>query len=189
MSKLLPPREAIQGIPNLNIGHFWSWAYSDVLSNTIRPLIAEFLVGHALNLTNKPRVEWDAVDFYYGKFKVEVKSGGYIQTWHKKENNPSKITFDIAPKLAWDAATNTYSSNPERSADCYVFCVHTDKDLSDAEPLDVSRWEFYVMATSDIEKHFGSQKSVSLSHLKKFISPFPYEELKTKIDQCLTAES
>lgn len=185
MSTLLPYNEPFKGLENLQISHFWSWAYSDTLSNTIRPVLAEFLVGYALDLIQKPRVGWDAVDFYYGDFKIEVKSGGYVQTWHKEGDSPSTITFDIATKKSWDAATNSHSSIPIRSADCYVFCVHIDDDLSNPDPLDVSRWEFYIMTTSDIERLFGNQKSVSLNRLKRFTSPFPYQKLKTQIDEIL----
>jgi hypothetical protein len=189
MTELLPPNKPIKGLSNLQISHFWSWAYSDVLSNTIRPLIAEFLVGHALSLIDRPRIEWDAVDFYYGKFRIEVKSSGYVQTWHNEESSSSKITFDIASKRAWDAATDSHSSIPIRAADCYVFCVHTDDDLANADPLDTSQWEFYVMATSDIEQIFGNQKSVRLSRLKHFTSSFSYEKLKTRIDEILAKTS
>ena len=49
----------------MTVGDFWSWAYSDVLAKTIRPLLAEFLVAAALDQLHELRVEWDAVDLHY----------------------------------------------------------------------------------------------------------------------------
>jgi hypothetical protein len=44
------------------VGDFWRWAYSDILSNRNRSIFAEFIVGNALGVVDKPRVEWDSVD-------------------------------------------------------------------------------------------------------------------------------
>jgi hypothetical protein len=49
---------------NKTIGDFWSWAYSDVVSNTFRSVFAEFLVGSALGVLQSPRIEWNYVDFF-----------------------------------------------------------------------------------------------------------------------------
>jgi hypothetical protein len=69
----------IPGIPNVTISEFWSWAYSDVLVNTNRSVFAEFLVGSALDILDKPRVEWDAVDLRYRNKTIEVKCSVYLQ--------------------------------------------------------------------------------------------------------------
>jgi hypothetical protein len=79
-------------IPSLDgrtVGDFWRWAYSDVRSNTTRSVFAEYIVGLALGVVNKPRVEWDSVDLRYGDFKIEVKASGYCQSWFQKK--PSSI--------------------------------------------------------------------------------------------------
>ena len=68
----------------VSIGDFWSWAYSDLFSNTVRPMFAEYLVGHALGVLDRPRVEWIAYDFLNGK-KIELKSSGYLQSEPQKE--------------------------------------------------------------------------------------------------------
>ncbi|GAB3055164.1 hypothetical protein [Virgibacillus ainsalahensis] len=33
-----------------SVSDFWRWAYSDMLSNTNRGILAEFLVGHAFGI-------------------------------------------------------------------------------------------------------------------------------------------
>jgi hypothetical protein len=64
------------------VGDFWSWAYSDILSNTDRAVFAEFVVGTALGVTDVPSVGWDAVDLRYVDKTIEVKISAYIQSWH-----------------------------------------------------------------------------------------------------------
>jgi hypothetical protein len=183
--KKLPFNTPITGIDNITLGDFWTWAYSDVIGNRNRSIFAEFLVGTALGVVDQPRVEWDAVDLRYSDSKVEVKAAGYVQSWHQ-ESKPSKIVFDIAHKRGWDAATNTYSVDLVRSADCYVFCLHSCIDLSTANPLNVEQWEFFVLSTLALETHFGQQKQVALSRLKNLIPAVPYYELKSAIDECLS---
>ena len=41
----LSPGHPIRGMANLPLADFWSWAYSDVLSNANRSVFAEFMVG------------------------------------------------------------------------------------------------------------------------------------------------
>lgn len=57
---------------------FWRWAHSDFLSNAQRGVLAEYIVGTALNCLKKKRLEWDAHDFVTdGGIKIEVKSAAY----------------------------------------------------------------------------------------------------------------
>jgi len=74
--RFLDPRTALPGLPGLpdqTVGEFWQWAYSDVLSNRNRSILAEHIVGVALGVVDKPRVEWDAADLCYQGFKTEVR--------------------------------------------------------------------------------------------------------------------
>ncbi|HET9365948.1 MAG TPA: hypothetical protein VFP71_13140 [Candidatus Angelobacter sp.] len=47
---------------NLTLLNFWQWAASDLVSNTTRGLLAEFIVAAALGLTSEPREEWRSFD-------------------------------------------------------------------------------------------------------------------------------
>ena len=42
---------------DLSVVDFWSWAYSDLLNNTGRGVLAEFIVFSALKFYPPPRVE------------------------------------------------------------------------------------------------------------------------------------
>jgi len=50
------------GLDDTHLGDFWRWAYSDLTSNTIRPVMAEFIVGSLLGVESDGRVSWDAAD-------------------------------------------------------------------------------------------------------------------------------
>src|SRR5215831_5345550 len=65
---------------------FWRWAVSDLIENTTRGLLAEFLVGQALGATNTLRCGWDAFDLRTSNgLKIEVKSCAYLQAWDQRK--------------------------------------------------------------------------------------------------------
>lgn len=113
---------------------FWIWAASDVLNNTLRGTVAEYIVSQATRAQALVRIEWDTVDITTPEgIKIEVKSAAYLQSWHQKR--PSAISFGIAKKRPWDPETNQYGETRVRSADVYVFCLLTPKDGRGVTPL------------------------------------------------------
>lgn len=179
----LLPGENIVGLQGLTVGDFWSWAYSDILSNRNRALFAEFLVGSALGVVDSVRVEWDSVDLRYRGRTLEVKSSAYVQSWQQKAL--SKPRYDIARKKSWYAETNQYSLEAIHSADCYVFCFYPETDPSKVNILDATAWQFYVLATREIEQVFGTQKSVTVERLQTHCESVDYSILKESIDRIL----
>ena len=78
------------------------------------------------------RIDWAPYDLTgpSGQ-RIEVKSAAYLQSWD--DNYHEHISFDIAPKRAWDPE-NGYSPCAKRNCDLYVFCLY--KALSkDVSPL------------------------------------------------------
>lgn len=151
---------------DLSIGDFWSWAYSDLLNNTYRGVLAEFIVYSSLSFTPPPtskmRIDWTPYDLTgpSGQ-RIEVKSAAYLQSWD--DNYHEHISFDIAPKRAWDPE-NGYSPCAKRNCDLYVFCLY--KALSkDVSPLDLDQWEFYVLPTSTLNEKVPTQKKIGLRSL------------------------
>jgi hypothetical protein len=175
--------EKISGFENVTVLDFWSWAYSDILSNRNRSIFAEFLVATALGEINNPRIEWDAVDLRYHGKKVEVKSAAYVQSWH--QNKLSTIRFDIGKKLGWCAETNSSAIVAERNADCYVFCLFTEQIREQANILDIKKWTFFIAQTQQLEERFSNQKSVSLNYLKAICLETDFQELKQTIEKVL----
>ena len=184
----LSPDTLIEGIPGINLGDFWQWAYSDILSNANRALFAEFIVGAALGVTQEegapPRIEWDETDIKYRGRKIEVKTSAYLQSWIQK--GPSRIMFDIAPKRGWNSETNTSQASPVRVSDCYVFCMYTERNREQANMLNLTKWDFFIALTRTIDEKVGGQKSIGLSSLKKFATgPVKIHDFKDKLDELL----
>ena len=159
---------------------FWKWAYDDLLSNTTRGVLAEYIVATALGICDTKRVEWDKYDLIIGDIGVEVKSAAYVQTW--KQTRPSEIAFNIRPAKGWDARTNTYPASAMRSADVYVFCLLNGTHGDHINPLDVAQWTFYVLSTSELNRKVQEQKTIRLGPLIA-LGPHQcaYDELKTAI--------
>jgi len=161
-----PFRSSGEPLP-FDLRDFWRWSASDLLSNALRGVLAEFIVARALGVdTAGVRAEWDAVDLRTADgLAVEVKSAAYLQSW--KQAKPSAITFGIAPaKAPWDAETNTYGE-PGRQADVYVFCLFAEQDRDRADPLDLDQWKFYILPTRVLDERLGPQKTVGLARLAK----------------------
>jgi hypothetical protein len=162
-------------------GDFWSWAYSDTLSNSNRSVFAEYLVGYALDMLDRPRTEWDRCDLYYQDKVIEFKASAYLQSW--PQTRLSTIAFDIGPHEGWNAIANSSCAEPRRCADCYIFCVFADRERSNCLVADVGRWNFYIAATSDLDRHFGPQKSARLSSIERVASPIGFEGFRAEVDK------
>ena len=183
MEKLGPDQRIVE-LGDRTLGDFWSWAYSDVLSNRNRSIFAEFLVASALGVLDSPRIEWDSVDLRYRGKGIEVKSAAYLQSW--RQDRLSVIRFDIARKRAWYAATNTYAPQPIRSADCYVFCLYPETDPARVDVLDVAAWQFYVLSTGQINRELGEQKTVGIGRVQGMCGVTGYDGLQERINSILS---
>lgn len=151
--------------------NFWSWAYSDLIRNVNRGAFAEFVVREAMNTQcrNTPprtdfRVSMDAYDLLSPDgIRVEVKSSAYIQAWESE--HPARISFRIAPAKSLDSSGN-YSADSQycRHSDVYVFCVWTAMSR-EQNILDLSLWDFYVIATKTLDQKVPNQKTITLQSL------------------------
>ena len=169
---------------NLLLGNFWQWAYSDLLNNTTRGILAEFIVSSALDESAKQRTEWERFDLSYKGLGIEVKSAAYVQSWKQKQ--PSKILFDIAPKKAYSYESNMYSTEAIRQAEIYVFCLLDWQEKEGCNPLDLNQWTFFALPTVTINAKLKSQKSLSFSSLKA-LKPIEtkYSTLRNSIDKII----
>ena len=166
---------------SLDKQEFLAWAYDDLLTNTTRGVLAEYIVAKALGIRGTTRIEWDKYDLDIDGVGVEVKSAAYVQTW--KQTRPSTISFDISPTTGWDARTNTYAASAMRSAAVYVFCLLEGKDREHIDPLNVAQWTFYVLSTSVLNREVPEQKTIRLGPLQALCAhPCTYDELKAAID-------
>ena len=93
---------------------FWQWSSSDLVSNALRGVLAEFVVTMALGINiDRPREEWAAYDLVTNEgVKVEVKSAAYVQSW--KQKKPSKICFSIKKTMEYDEDGKKKYETPRR---------------------------------------------------------------------------
>lgn len=142
---------------------FWRWSSSELNDNILRAALGEYIVASAIGdqCVDSQRAGWRVYDLLtdYG-CKIEVKTSAHRQSW--SQSKPSASIFDIGRKVDWTSD----SPDANRHSDVYVFCVVNNDDPSDSL-LDLSKWDFYVVATSDLNTIAGDQKTISLSALKK----------------------
>jgi hypothetical protein len=77
-----------QGVSlDLNILSYWQWSASDLLGNTERGRLAEYIVAMALDVADGVRSGWEAYDLETSSgIRVEVKASAYVQTWGQKKD-------------------------------------------------------------------------------------------------------
>ena len=166
---------------DIQLNDFWKWATSDLVNNSTRGILAEFIIAKALGIDSKVRNSWDAFDLLHETgLKIEIKSAAYVQSWYQKKF--SDIIFSIRKTKAWDETTNIQSKNSIRQADLYIFCLLKHKIQETLNPLDLNQWEFYILPTDVINKELNESKQVSLSKLNK-LKPIisNYDNLKDKV--------
>ena len=170
---------------DVSVSDFWRWYASDLLSNTLRGKLAEYIVARATCSPQAVRLEWDPYDVVTRKgYKVEVKSSAYLQSWH--QDSLSKIQFDIAKKFEWDASTNKFGNRKTRPADVYVFALLDHTDKLTVNPLNLDQWTFYVSATSDLDEQLGEQEKAALSTIQRLTNnrAVKFDELGAEVSRC-----
>lgn len=183
-ARLLTGEEPIAGTSG-SIRDFWAWAFSDLRGNTVRPMLAEFLVAQALDAAHRPRIEWDAYDVVTPDgITVEVKSSAYVQAW--EQARPSAIRFGGLNGRSWDSAAG-YSPSATYNADVYVFALATARDHGSYDPLDVEQWTFWVIPRAIVEA--TGQKSLALSRVEQLAeAPVPYSGLAAAVRAAAAAK-
>lgn len=150
---------------------FWQWSASDLVDNTARGVLAEYIVAKALGISTKGiREGWLAWDLQTEDgLRIEVKSSAFLQSWH--QNKLSKIQFVVPPRRGWNPDINKMETVPKRHAHIYVFALlaHTDKVTLD--PNDLRQWKFYVLPTQALNKRQRSQHSITLRSLEILAGP------------------
>lgn len=141
---------------------FWQWACSELAGNTLRGVLAEFLVARALDACAGYRAEWAPADITTAAgMLVEVKSASYSQVWAQRR--PSPIRFSIAPTHAWESQTGAYEATARRQAHLYVFAILGRPGLETVDPLNLDDWEFLVLPSRKLTERVGGQKSIGLA--------------------------
>ncbi|SNR56207.1 hypothetical protein [Blastococcus mobilis] len=181
-ARLLSGEEPIAGSTG-TVRDFWAWALSDLRGNTVRPMLAEFLVAQALGATSRPRIEWDAYDIVTPDgIRVEVKSSAYLQAW--AQARPSSIRFGGLNGRTWDSTVG-YAPSATYNADVYVFALMTARDHASYDPLDLAQWRYWVLPRRIVEA--TGQRSMALSRVEHLAgAPVSHDGLAEAV--CAAAE-
>lgn len=166
----LDPSTRFKGGPDSinrrTINDFWQWAYSDLMQNVERAVLAEYIVAVLLGVDNKLRVPWMAYDLELPNGKtIEVKTMSRLQAWYQRRLSSPRVV--IKPTRKWDPTTNAMEKEPKFHSDLYVICFFKADSHDTADPLDLNQWEFYVFTREAIKKLLANRKSISLKLLKK----------------------
>ncbi|WP_157944038.1 hypothetical protein [Blastococcus atacamensis] len=159
---------------------------SDLRANTVRSMLAEYLVARALGAAHRPRIEWDAYDIVTPEgLKLEVKSGAYLQAW--EQSRLSMVTFSGLRARTWSSAEG-YSEAESYNADGYVFAVLTAKDHASYDALDVDQWSFWVLPRDVLAK--TGQRSIRLSRVEKLAEsgPVTYVQLAQRVSDVVVRQ-
>lgn len=152
---------------------YLSWAYSDLCDDVNKGIFAEWLVAKILGINTSRRYLWANSDLETdGGVRIEVKASAYWQSWKALNSDGSlkdlsqvvmqpdnKIRF--GGLVAKDTINNSTQEFGSLKSDFYCFCFHTEKNYEAWNGMDMSKWEFYLVAAKDI-----TTKSVSLKWLK-----------------------
>lgn len=146
----------------LAVEDFWRWAFSDLRTNIVRGVLAEFLVARALGDPSPIREAWGNWDVTSASgIKVEVKSSAYLQSWSQRRH--SAIVFTGLTGRAWSAQTNEMAEERTLRADVYVFAINKCRSPQQYDPLRTTDWEFRVMTAAQLREH--DRRSVTLAFL------------------------
>lgn len=165
---------------------FWQWSSSNLLGNTMRGCLAEYIVAMALGITSRVRNDWEAYDLSFNQWKIEVKASGYLQTWTQKRL--SRPIFGIRPTRSWDPMLNQMTVDLCRQSDLYVFCLHHHKDKATVNPLDLTQWSFYILPTTRLNDslQFVKAKTITLESLLTLKpSGAPFNDLAQSINEIM----
>lgn len=169
---------------SFNVSEFWRWAVSNLLDNTTRGVLAEFLVAKALGIsTEGARCEWDAHDLTTSDgLKIEVKSFAYLQSWSQRKLATPRLS--IRATLAWNRDTGTYESVRRRQCDLYVFAVLAHQDKATVDPLNLDQWQFYVVSARLLDERLTGRRSIDLRGIERLGSrPLTFNELKAEVER------
>jgi hypothetical protein len=100
---------------------FWRWAFSDLRTNIVRGILAEFLVAQAVGDPSPLREAWDNWDVTTAtSLKVEVKSSAYLQSWNQRKH--SSIVFLGADRPGVVGGHQRAGSRAKPSSGCLRLC-------------------------------------------------------------------
>jgi hypothetical protein len=149
-----------------DVGDFWQWAYSDLLHNTTRGVLAEYIVAILLDVDKTPRNPWMPFDLKLADgTTIEVKSMSRLQAWTQKELSEPKVV--ISKTRSWSPDTGMMEQKPSLNADIYVICYFICEEHETADLLDIEQWRFFILSKKEVSDIIQETQSISINRLYK----------------------
>ena len=130
---------------------FWAWAYSALIDNKNRGVLAEFIVARALGIETPAHDPWGTHDLISEGITIEVKATGYLQAWNQRDlSRPAWTSLrsrrsQATPEGGWSIAdTSTIKG------DLFVLCLFTATDHATANALNLDQWAFWLVPGAEI---------------------------------------
>jgi hypothetical protein len=155
-----------------SVREFWRYGFSNLNSNVMRGVLAEFIVENALNEKDiiGVRNPWGDYDVLTEEgVKVEVKCCSYIQDWNQDKFTVIRWAGLKATPLYWSSAVAAQVSDaiPDYKSDVYVLALVDHQDPATLDLLNLNQWRFYVLSRERLREVARNGGSVSLSQLTK----------------------
>jgi len=173
---------------DISVLEFWRYGYSNLNSNILRGVLAEFVVENALKDKSEVAIRnpWGDCDVMLKDgTKIEVKCCSYLQDWD--QNELSKIVFAglKAKTLHWSSAVSKFPRSPEDyKSDIYIFALLNHQHPDTLDILDLDQWCFYVIGREKLKEITKNGKSISIGKLEKNnIAPVSFGELAGEVDK------
>ena len=169
VKKLEPSSPFIGGPASINsktVCGFWQWSFSDLMQNTTRGILAEYLVAALLRIDNQVRNPWVPFDLQLPDGRtIEIKTMSRLQAWKQKQLSTPRVV--LAPSRKWEPKTGEMEKESTFNADIYIICYFKSIEHNKANPLDLNQWEFFVFTKEQVIKLLNGRKSISLKTLEK----------------------
>jgi len=166
---------------------FWRYGFSNLNSNILRGILAEFLVECALKEHEEVNVRnpWGDFDVEYKGKKIEVKSCSYLQDWDQTKLSTILWSGLKAKTLYWSSAVGAFQKEQtkEYKSDIYVLALLDHKETDTLDILNLDQWRFYVLSRFKLETISKNKSSVSLTLLQKNdIESVTFDSLKETVE-------
>lgn len=171
---------------------FWRYAYSQL--EGLGDTLAEFLVAKALGIEKAENVNyWTAYDMAYRNKRIEVKATQYVHPWNTRVSKVRTFSIEPTNNSYWGTATDEVNGGTKlsRQSEVYVFCLNSNMDIQNSNPLRVDDWVFYVVPTFEINnycKDNPAQKKISLNVVRRLAkSGVAFDGLRNAVDTAINA--
>ncbi len=85
-----------ESIYNKTVVDFWQWSFSDLMQNTTRGILAEYIVAALLEIDQQVRNPWFAYDLEYSDGRtIEIKTMSILQAWKQKNSIHQELFYAL----------------------------------------------------------------------------------------------